>query len=123
MIDCKGDRCTLQGPVTADNVVALLAQGAQRFTAPSVTVDLSGVTEVDSSALSLLLEWRREAVRNRPGPVALDRPAHKKADCRFEIADCRLKTKSAICNLKSAICLSGQLPSRKGNSHRLAIVK
>jgi phospholipid transport system transporter-binding protein len=45
-------------------VVALLAQGAQRFTAPSVTVDLSGVTEVDSSALSLLLEWRREAARN-----------------------------------------------------------
>lgn len=64
MIDCKGDRCTLQGPVTADNVVALLAQGAQQFTAPSVTVDLSGVTEVDSSALSLLLEWRREAARN-----------------------------------------------------------
>lgn len=64
MIDCDGDRCTLQGPVTADNVVALLAQGAQRFTGPSVTVDLSGVTEVDSSALSLLLEWRREAVRN-----------------------------------------------------------
>ena len=64
MISCDGDRCTLQGPVTADHVVALLAQGAQRFTAPSVTVDLSGVTEVDSSALSLLLEWRREAVRN-----------------------------------------------------------
>lgn len=64
MIDCDGDRCTLQGPVTADNVVDLLAQGAQRFTAPRVTVDLSGVTEVDSSALSLLLEWRREAVRN-----------------------------------------------------------
>lgn len=64
MIDCDGDRCTLQGPVTADNVVALLAQGAQQFTGPSVTVDLSGVTEVDSSALSLLLEWRRDAARN-----------------------------------------------------------
>ena len=64
MIDCEGDRCTLQGAVTAESVVALLVQGAQRFTAPSVTVDLSGVTEVDSSALSLLLEWRREAARN-----------------------------------------------------------
>ena len=40
------------------------AQGAERFTGPRVTVDLAGVTEVDSSALSLLLEWRREAVRN-----------------------------------------------------------
>jgi phospholipid transport system transporter-binding protein len=64
MIVCKEDRCTVQGPVTAENVVSLLAQGGERFTGPSVTVDLSGVTEVDSSALSLLLEWRREAVRN-----------------------------------------------------------
>jgi phospholipid transport system transporter-binding protein len=64
MIDCNGGRCTLQGPVTAENVVSLLAQGAQRFNGPLVTVDLSGVTEVDSTALSLLLEWRREAVRN-----------------------------------------------------------
>lgn len=64
MIVCNADLCTVQGPVTAENVVSLLAQGAQQFTAPSVTVDLAGVTEVDSSALSLLLEWRREAARN-----------------------------------------------------------
>ena len=64
MIVCNEDGCTLQGPVTAENVVSLLAQGLERFTAPSVTVDLSGVTEVDSTALSLLLEWRREAVRD-----------------------------------------------------------
>ena len=64
MIVCNEDRCTVQGPVTANNVVSLMAQGAERFTGPRVTVDLSGVTEVDSSALSLLLEWRREAVRN-----------------------------------------------------------
>jgi len=64
MIVCNEDRCTVQGPVTANNVVSLMAQGAERFTGPRVMVDLSGVTEVDSSALSLLLEWRREAVRN-----------------------------------------------------------
>jgi phospholipid transport system transporter-binding protein len=64
MIVCNEDRCTVQGPVTTDNVVSLLAEGAERFTGPRVTVDLSGVTEVDSSALSLLLEWRRESVRN-----------------------------------------------------------
>ena len=64
MIACNDGRCTLQGPVTTNNVVSLLAQGAERFTGPRVMVDLSGVTEVDSSALSLLLEWRREAVRN-----------------------------------------------------------
>ncbi|MGH8661921.1 MAG: STAS domain-containing protein [Burkholderiales bacterium] len=64
MIVCNGDDCAVQGPVTADNVVSLLAQGAERFSGPRVTVDLSGVTEVDSTALSLLLEWRREAIRN-----------------------------------------------------------
>jgi len=64
MIICNGDRCIVQGPVTAENVVSLLAQGAERLTAPSMTVDLSGVTEVDSSALSLLLEWRRAAKRS-----------------------------------------------------------
>lgn len=64
MIVCNEDRCTIEGPVTADNVLLLLAQGAQQLTAPRMTVDLSGVTEVDSTALSLLLEWRREAIRN-----------------------------------------------------------
>ena len=64
MIVCNEDRCTIEGPVTADNVLSLLAQGAQQFTGPRVTVDLSGVTEVDSTALSLLLEWRRDAIRN-----------------------------------------------------------
>ena len=64
MIACNDGRCTVQGPVTVNNVVSLLAQGAERFTAKRVVVDLSGVTEVDSSALSMLLEWRREAVRN-----------------------------------------------------------
>jgi len=64
MIACNNGRCTVQGPVTANNVVFLLAQGAEQFTGPRVMVDLSGVTEVDSSALSLLLEWRREAARN-----------------------------------------------------------
>lgn len=64
MIVCNEDRCTVEGPVTADNVLSLLAQGAQQLTGPRMMVDLSGVTEVDSTALSLLLEWRREAIRN-----------------------------------------------------------
>jgi phospholipid transport system transporter-binding protein len=64
MIVCNEDRCTIEGPVTADNVLSLLAQGAQQLTGPRMTVDLSGVTEVDSTALSLLLEWRREAIRD-----------------------------------------------------------
>ncbi|MDH3288071.1 MAG: STAS domain-containing protein [Betaproteobacteria bacterium] len=64
MIECREGRCTLRGPITINNVVALLAQGNGLFTAPGVTVDLEGVTEVDSTAVSLLLEWRREAGRH-----------------------------------------------------------
>lgn len=64
MIACEGGRCTVQGAVNLENAVALLARGNELFTAPQVTLDLAAVTEVDSSALSLLLEWRREAVRN-----------------------------------------------------------
>jgi phospholipid transport system transporter-binding protein len=65
MIACDGARCTVRGPITLESVVSLLAEGNGLFTAPEVTVDLAGVTDVDSSALSLLFEWRREARRNR----------------------------------------------------------
>jgi phospholipid transport system transporter-binding protein len=61
MISCAGERCTVQGPLTMGNVTAVLAESAQLFSGPRVLVDLAGVTEVDSSAVSLLLEWRRAA--------------------------------------------------------------
>jgi phospholipid transport system transporter-binding protein len=64
MIACKNGHCTVQGPITVDNVVSLLEQGREQLSAASATIDLSGVTEVDSSALSLLLEWRRDGARS-----------------------------------------------------------
>jgi len=79
MIACNADRCTVQGPITVGNVVELLAQGNGLFTAPQVTVDLAAVTEVDSSALSLLLEWRREAGRNQRVVRFLNLPANLKS--------------------------------------------
>jgi phospholipid transport system transporter-binding protein len=60
-ISCEGERCTLAGPVTMENVTAVLAEGNALFKTPRVVVDLAGVTEVDSAAVSLLLEWRRAA--------------------------------------------------------------
>ena len=61
MIKCEGGRCRLDGPVTMGNVTGLLAESTHLFSAADVVVDLSGVTDVDSSAVSLLLEWRRTA--------------------------------------------------------------
>ena len=79
MISCDGGRCSVQGPITLDNVVALLAEGNGQFTAGEVTVDLAAVTEVDSAALSLLLEWRREARRNGRAIRYLNLPANLKS--------------------------------------------
>lgn len=62
MIRCEDGRCRIEGAVTMANVTALREQGLTLFTAPQVSVDLEGVTEVDSSAVSLLFEWRRAAL-------------------------------------------------------------
>ena len=51
----------MEGPVTFANVEAVLAEGPRMFDAALVRVDLQGVAEVDSSALSMLLEWVRQA--------------------------------------------------------------
>ncbi|OGA25632.1 MAG: anti-anti-sigma factor [Betaproteobacteria bacterium RIFCSPLOWO2_02_FULL_67_26] len=76
MIECDGGRCAVRGPITIDNVVSLLAEGNGLFAAAQATVDLAAVTEVDSSALSLLLEWRREAGRNGRSIRYLNLPAN-----------------------------------------------
>lgn len=58
MIVRQADRYFLEGPVTLDSVGKLIAESAV-FEGSSVVVDLARVTSVDSSALSLLLEWVR----------------------------------------------------------------
>jgi phospholipid transport system transporter-binding protein len=62
MIECSEGRCLLKGAVNLETALALREEGLQLFTAPEVTLDLSGVTEVDSAAVSLLFEWRRAAL-------------------------------------------------------------
>ena len=79
MISCQGGRCTVQGPVTLENAVNLLSEGNAAFTADDVTVDLAAVTEVDSAALSLLLEWRRECTRGGRAIRYLNLPANLKS--------------------------------------------
>jgi phospholipid transport system transporter-binding protein len=59
MIRRQGDRYLIDGPVTLAGVSALLAEGSRNFEGSPVVVDFSGVTEADSSAISLILEWTR----------------------------------------------------------------
>jgi phospholipid transport system transporter-binding protein len=63
MIERDGERLRVQGALTMDSILETRAAGVALMAGDAVVVDLAGVTEVDSSALSLLLEWRREARR------------------------------------------------------------
>lgn len=62
MIECSEGRCLLKGAVNLETALSLREEGLRLFAAPEVTLDLSGVTEVDSAAVSLLFEWRRAAL-------------------------------------------------------------
>ena len=61
MILCDGDKLCVQGPITIGNVAAVIEQGIALFDRPDLVIDLVQVTEVDSSAVSMLLEWQRKA--------------------------------------------------------------
>ena len=61
MITRDGNTLTLSGPVTLENVARVLEEGLQQIRDGARTVDLAGVTELDSSLLAMLLAWLREA--------------------------------------------------------------
>jgi phospholipid transport system transporter-binding protein len=65
MISQDGDNYRIQGRITMANASALLAEGLKLFVRDGLVVDLSQLEEVDSSAVSLVLEWSREAQRNQ----------------------------------------------------------
>jgi phospholipid transport system transporter-binding protein len=64
-----GDTLMLSGPVTLANVAQVLEEGLQQIRDGARTVDLGGVTELDSSLLAMLLAWLREA-KGRNAEVA-----------------------------------------------------
>lgn len=65
MIVQDGNNFRVQGRITIDNARAVLAEGQKLFDRDGVVVDLSQLEEVDSSAVSLLLEWLRAAQREK----------------------------------------------------------
>jgi len=73
MIRRDGARMALSGPVTLANVAAVLEEGRQHLAEGVDSVDLAGVTEMDSALLALLLAWMREA-KGRNRELALANP-------------------------------------------------
>lgn len=60
LIQQEGNRLVIQSAMTVATVTAVLAEVSPHIVG-EVEVDLSGVESVDSSALSLLFEWMRQA--------------------------------------------------------------
>ena len=62
-----GEVLALTGALSFETLPAVLAQSAEYTARPDLpdrlTIDFAGITGVDSSAVALLLEWRREALR------------------------------------------------------------
>lgn len=54
----------VQGAVTIDSVVMLTKTGIALFDDQPLTIDLDQVTEVDSTIVSMLLEWMRAMQKN-----------------------------------------------------------
>jgi phospholipid transport system transporter-binding protein len=50
-----------EGALTLTEVPAVLSAGERAMATGVVTFDFAGVTQVDSSALSLILSWQRKA--------------------------------------------------------------
>ncbi len=62
----NGDVYHLAGSVTMAHATSLLEQGVALFGEGGVAVDLGQVTDVDSSAVSLMLEWLRRNSGRQP---------------------------------------------------------
>jgi phospholipid transport system transporter-binding protein len=63
MLRRDGNTLLLEGPLTFETVPELVTAGEEHFRQGAGLVDLSKVTEIDSAAVALALEWVRQAER------------------------------------------------------------
>lgn len=61
MISCNDEKMIVQGPITIDNVVEMTRRGKTFLDQSRRVVDLKEITNVDSSVISMMLEWLRTA--------------------------------------------------------------
>ena len=71
VIEPAAGRLRVRGPVTLATVQGLLDEGRRALNGADLRVDLSGVSEADSSAVALMLAWTREAAA-RGIPIAFE---------------------------------------------------
>jgi phospholipid transport system transporter-binding protein len=61
MIRRDGRRMVVSGPVTLANVMNVVEEGRRHLEEGVQTIDLSEVTEMDSSLLAAMLAWLRDS--------------------------------------------------------------
>lgn len=75
-----GEVLALQGALSFETLPTVLAQSVEYAARPDIpdrlTIDFSGITAVDSSAVALLLEWRRQALARGKALVFVNLPAN-----------------------------------------------
>jgi phospholipid transport system transporter-binding protein len=79
-IAVAGEVLKLTGALSFETLPSVLAESAQ-FAARSdlpdrLVIDFSGITDIDSSAVALLLEWRRQALARRKSLEFVNLPAN-----------------------------------------------
>lgn len=79
MIFREGGTVIVQGAVTIDNAVMLTRSGIALFDDQPLTIDLDQVAEVDSTIVSVLLEWQRATRNNRHALQFINMPESLKS--------------------------------------------
>lgn len=75
MIRREGDTLILEGPVNLETVPGLVNAVEEHFRQGARTVDFQRVTDIDSSAVALALEWLRQAGRHNMELRLINLPA------------------------------------------------
>jgi phospholipid transport system transporter-binding protein len=82
-----GEVLALEGALSFDSLPTVLAQSAEYSARPDLperlTIDFAGITAVDSSAVALLLEWRRQAAARAKHLEFVNLPANLLALARL----------------------------------------
>ena len=82
-----GEVLGLEGVLSFDTLPTVLAQSAEyaaRTDLPErLTIDFANITGVDSSAVALLIEWRRQAQEKKKTLVFVNLPANLVALARL----------------------------------------
>ncbi len=75
MIQREGDSLILEGAVTLDTVPGLIGAAEEHLRRGARVIDFRNVTEVDSAAVALAIEWLRKASESETGLRLANLPA------------------------------------------------